>query len=82
MAKTTIAYVRWFDSCITFDNPYTEKKLPKPHEMESCGILLKERKKSIVLALDRTMRTDNPRMLITIPRANIRWMKNVKVRKK
>lgn len=69
---TQVAYVRWFDSAIYTGEACQADELTGYSEMESAGVLLEEDKDKITLAVDRSLETQNVRLVICIPKANVR----------
>lgn len=76
---TVIAYIRWFDSAIYKGEPCLAEELNGFMENESSGILVKESKDDVTIALVRCLETDNLRLVLCIPRANIRAMRKIEV---
>lgn len=70
--RTTVAYVRWFDSAIYTGEACQIDELTGYSEMESAGVLLDEDDDKITLAVDRSLETKNVRLVICIPKANVR----------
>jgi hypothetical protein len=48
-------------------------------ENESSGLLVEETKDSVTIALDRCLETKNLRLVLCVPKANIRTMRKFKV---
>jgi hypothetical protein len=69
--KTTLVYVRWFDSSITQGETTSAEDAAGILENESAGLLVAEDKKSVTLALDRCLGTQGLRCTLCIPRVNI-----------
>lgn len=67
----TLAYVRWFDSAMTFDR-VTLDDLDGLGELESAGIIVKEDDESITLALDHSVKFGWLRMTMCIPKVCVR----------
>lgn len=70
--RTQVAYVRWFDSAIYTGEACQADELTGYSEMESAGVLLDEDEEKITLAVDRSLETRNVRLVICIPKANVR----------
>ncbi|MDB5306059.1 MAG: hypothetical protein JWO38_261 [Gemmataceae bacterium] len=70
-----LAYVRWFDSSITHGGTVEPGEAAGILENESAGVVVKEDKKSITIALDRCLGTQGLRCTLCIPRVNIRSVK-------
>ena len=77
-AKTNLVYVRWFDSSITHGDVCAPDDAAGILENESAGVLIKEDKKSLTLALDRCLGTQGVRCTLCIPRVNIRSIRRFK----
>jgi hypothetical protein len=73
----TLAYVRWFDSAIYKGEPCAAEELTGFMENESSGILVRETRNEVALALDRCLETKNLRLILCIPRANIRAIRKI-----
>jgi hypothetical protein len=71
-SRTTVAYVRWFDSAIYTGEACQPDELDGYSEMESAGVLLHEDDDKITLSVDRSLETKNVRLVICIPKANVR----------
>jgi len=71
-APTTVAYVRWFDSAIYAGVACQADELSGYSEMESAGVLIAEDDDKITLAVDRSLETQNVRLVLCIPKANVR----------
>jgi hypothetical protein len=67
-----VAYVRWFDSNMYAGGEFDLDEVGQFAEMESVGFVVKEDKVSITLALDHSLSSDRLRMLICIPKVNVR----------
>ena len=76
--KTTIAYIRWFDSSITKGEVCQPEEAAGVLENESAGVLVCEDKKSITIALDRCIDTNGVRCTICIPKVNFRRIRRLK----
>lgn len=76
---TTIAYVRWFDSAIYTGEACQADDLTGYSEMESAGVLLQEDDDKITLSVDRSLETQNVRLVICIPKANVREIQRFRV---
>jgi hypothetical protein len=72
LTRTTVVYVRWFDSAIYTGEACPADELDGYSEMESAGVLLHEDDDKITLAVDRSLETQNVRLVICIPKANVR----------
>ena len=77
--KTTVAYVRWFDSAISGAEMRERADAVGMMENESAGVLIAEDKKSITIALDHCLDTDGVRCTLCIPKVNVRKIKRWKV---
>ena len=77
--KTRIAYVRWFDSSITWGGTITAEEANGILENESVGLIVEENKMFITLALDRCIKTQGLRCTICIPKVNVRLVKRFAV---
>ena len=69
--KRTVAYVRWFDSAIYKGEPCRPDELSGICHNESAGLVVDEDKDKITLALDRCLDTQDVRLVISIPKANV-----------
>lgn len=78
-SKTTIAYIRWFDATQGHGGTFTAEEAHGLHEMESSGLLVKEDKQCITIALDRCLDTSGLRMTLCIPKINVRSVKKFQV---
>jgi hypothetical protein len=76
---TTIAYVRWFDSAIYKGDPCQPEDLSGSLDNESAGVLVREDKKEITIALDRCLDTKDVRLVLCIPKANVRAIRRIRV---
>ncbi len=76
---TTLAYVRWFDSAIYTGGSYSLDDLTGYTENESTGILLESTEDHITIALDRCIDTGNVRLVLCIPKVNVRSIRYFKV---
>jgi hypothetical protein len=74
-----LAYVRWFDSAIYKGEAYSADEVTGYLENESSGLLVEETKDSVTIALDRCLETKNLRLVLCVPKANIRAMRKFKV---
>ena len=75
---TTLLLVRWSDAAIGQNGTYTPEEAHGLHDLETAGLLIKEDKDSVTLALDRCIQTGGLRCTLCIPRVNIksiRWFK-------
>jgi len=68
---TTLAYVRWFDSAIYKGEACQTEYLSGTCENESAGVLIREDRKTITIALDRCIDTKDIRLALCIPKVNI-----------
>ena len=75
---TRLALVRWFDSSITQGETTTADDAAGILENESAGVLIREDKKTITLALDRCLDTGGLRCTLCIPKVNIRRIRRYK----
>ena len=73
--RTTLVYVRWFDSSITQGETCHPDDAAGILENESGGLIVKEDKTSITLAMDRCLGTQGLRCTLCIPKVNIRSVK-------
>lgn len=76
---TTLVYVRWFDSAIYQGRAFAPEELGGFCENESSGLLVSESKDEVTIALDRCLDTNDLRLVLCIPRANIRFLRKVRV---
>ena len=77
--KTTLAYVRWFDSAVYKGEACQPDALTGPCENESAGLPVKEDEKEIVIALDRCLDTKDIRLVLCVPKANVRSVRRFTV---
>jgi hypothetical protein len=70
--ETELAYVRWFDLSIVTGDPCQPEDLPGICENESAGVLVEEDESCITIALDRCIDTANVRLVLCVPKANVR----------
>ncbi len=77
--NTTIAYVRWFDSAIYKGEACQAEDLSGICENESAGVLLEESRESVTIALDRCLDTADVRLVLCVPKANVRHIRRFKV---
>jgi hypothetical protein len=77
-SATVLVHVRWFDSSITQGEITTPEDAAGILENESAGVLIKEDKKCITLALDRCIGTGGLRCTLCIPKVNIRRVRRFK----
>jgi hypothetical protein len=75
---TTVAVVRWFDSSITHGETVAAEFAAGVLENESAGVLVREDKKSITIALDRCIETGGLRCTLCIPKVNVRRIRRLK----
>jgi hypothetical protein len=76
---TTLAYVRWFDSALVKDDYCRAEDVTGYMENESCGILIRQNDNEVVIALDRCLDTQQLRLVLCIPRANVREFREIRV---
>ncbi len=79
--RTRIAYVRWFDSAITQGAVCGPEDACGVLENESVGIIVKETKRAITVALDRCLGTGGLRCTICIPWVNVRSVQRFRARR-
>jgi hypothetical protein len=75
----TVAYIRWVDSAIFSGGEIKPEEVDGCCTLESCGILIRENKKEVVIALDRHTDTGELRLVLCVPRINISVMRKVRV---
>jgi hypothetical protein len=75
---TPLVHIRWFDSSITQGETRTAEEAAGMLENESAGVLIREDKKCITIALDRCIETGGLRCTLCIPKVNIRRIKRFK----
>lgn len=75
---TTLVHMRWFDSSITQGETATAEDAAGVLENESAGVLIREDKKCITIALDRCVQTGGLRCTLCIPKVNIRRIRRFK----
>ncbi len=68
---TEVIYLRWFDSSI-LPNLEQGEDVPGVCENESAGLLVAEDESTVTIALDRCRDTGRHRLLLCVPRVNIR----------
>lgn len=73
--KQFIAWVRWFDSAIYKGEPCQPADLSGVTENESAGLLLEDDETKITIALDRCLDTKDVRLVLCIPKANVRQVR-------
>jgi hypothetical protein len=76
---TTLVHIRWFDSSITQGETRTAEEASGILENESAGVLVREGKKCITIALDRRLVTGGLRCTLCIPKVNVRRIRRFKV---
>jgi hypothetical protein len=76
---TRLVHIRWFDSSITQGDTRTVEEASGILENESAGVLVREDKKCITIALDRCIETGGLRCTLCIPKVNIRRIRRFKV---
>jgi hypothetical protein len=76
---TTLVHVCWFDSSITQGETRTAEEASGILENESAGVLIREDKKCITIALDRCLGTGGLRCTLCIPKVNVRRIRRFKV---
>jgi hypothetical protein len=74
-AGPELVYVRWFDSAIYDGGAIWPDELSGYCENESAGLLVAESADSLTLALDRCLETGGLRLVLVVPRANIRSLR-------
>jgi hypothetical protein len=79
IATKVIAYIRWFDSAIYKGEACQPEDLSGICENESAGLLIKEDDKEITIALDRCMDTSDVRLVLCVPKANVRSIRRLAV---
>jgi len=77
--KTVVAWVRWFDSAIYKGEPCSPDAIEGFLENESAGVLVKEDKTTITIALDRCLDTKDVRLVLSIPKVNVRCIRRFRV---
>jgi hypothetical protein len=77
-AKTSLVYVRWFDSAIYTGQACQPGELTGVCENESAGLLVQEDAEKITLALDRCLDTKDVRLVLCIPKANVRQIRRMR----
>lgn len=75
----TLAYIRWFDSAIWREGEHQAEELDGYVEQESAGLLVQETEKDVTIALDHCLDTQYLRLILCIPKANIRAMRKVRI---
>lgn len=75
---TSLAYIRWFDSAISH-GPCPPEDLSGTCENESAGLLVKEDAKEIIIALDCCLDTKDVRLVLCIPKVNVRSIRRFTV---
>ncbi len=68
---TPFVYVRWFDSAIVHDRCQPDD-IGGYCENESAGLLVRHTDKEIVIALDRCLDNGDLRLVLYIPKENVR----------
>ena len=76
---TSLAYIRWFDSAIYKGEACQPELLSGTCENESAGVLVKEDDKEIIIALDRCLDTKDIRLVLCVPKANVRSIRRFNV---
>jgi hypothetical protein len=79
LPTTKLAYVRWFDSAIYKGEACQPEDLTGTCENESAGVLVKEDDKEITIALDRCLDTKDVRLVLCVPKANVRSIQHFTV---
>lgn len=79
-SNPTLVYIRWFDSAIYKGEQCQPDDLDGYSEMESAGLLVSETKDSVTIALDRSLKGGDVRLVMCVPRVNIRKIKKFKVK--
>ena len=72
---TPLVYVHWFDSSITHGGTVDAADAAGVLENESAGVLVKEDKTCITIALDRCLGTQGLRCTLCIPKVNVLRLK-------
>ncbi len=72
LPPTKLAYIRWFDSAIYKGEACQPEALSGTCENESAGVVVKEDDKEITIALDRCLDTKDVRLVLCVPKANVR----------
>lgn len=77
--STVVAYIRWFDSSITQGMTVDAADAAGVLENESAGVVVKEDRKCITIAMDRCLGTQGLRCTLCVPKVNIRSIKRFRV---
>lgn len=78
---TTIAYIRWFDSAIFKGEACSPEDLGLSIcENESAGLIVHEDEEAIAIALDRCLDTKDVRLVLCVPKVNVRSIRRFSVR--
>jgi hypothetical protein len=75
----TLAYIRWFDSAIYKGEACQPEQIAGACENESAGLLLKEDANEITIALDRCLDTKDVRLVLCVPKANVRQIRRCRI---
>ena len=78
-SKTTLVYLRWFDSSITRGETCLPEDAAGILENESAGVFVSEDKKSITIAMDRCQETGGLRCTLCVPKVNLRSVRRFRV---
>jgi hypothetical protein len=78
-SKTTLVYIRWFDSSITRGETCLPEDAAGILENESAGVFVSEDKKSITIAMDRCQETSGLRCTLCVPKVNLRSVRRFRV---
>jgi hypothetical protein len=79
-STTTVAYIRWFDSAIYKGEACQPDDLDLPAaENESAGVVVKEDEEAITIALDRCLDTKDVRLVLCVPKTNVRSIRHFSV---
>jgi len=77
--KRLVAYRRWFESAIYKGDPWQPEELSGSLENESAGVLVQEDKRTITIPLDRCLDTKDVRLVLSIPKVNVRSIRRFRV---
>jgi hypothetical protein len=78
MRRLTLAYIRWFDASYQ-RGECDESELVPQVEIESAGLIVREDKDTISIALDRYEADQLFRYIENIPKVNVRKIKRIKL---
>jgi hypothetical protein len=76
---SSIIYLRWFDSSITSGETCLPEDVSGILENESAGLLIREDKKSITIALDHCLETNGVRCSLCVPKTNVRSIRRIRM---